>query len=197
MELVQPGSLLPFEYAAFDLSPSLFVAMSIYDVTSGSPIFLTTTAMNHVVNGIYFGTFTPLADKAYLISKAVYTDGSFTTPNTSYPPQGESIFASSIVYECSLTAAIDPALDILDIQVWLNKNNTIVPSAQTAHVTLYNSLGNPLIILNSFSPDSQGVFNLTFPSASVTLMANQTYTAAITITDGSLTISSTRALQVF
>jgi len=92
---VLAGTSLAFEYTAYDGTATLSVAMKIYDVTTGSPSFVNTIAMTHMINGTYVGYFTPLAGKIYAINKMVYTDGTFATPSSLYSPGSETIQAST------------------------------------------------------------------------------------------------------
>jgi hypothetical protein len=92
MELAPAAVPLSFE-VTFD-SPSLYVAMSVYDTTTGSPTLISgPTAMQVLVGNTYFGRFTAAAGRAYVIFKAVYTDGTFTVLRTDYAQGTESIFA--------------------------------------------------------------------------------------------------------
>jgi hypothetical protein len=90
VELAISNVSLAFEvtYSA----PSLPVAMSVYDTTSGSPTLVTgPTAMLNVVVNTYVGYFTAENNKSYLIFKAVYTDESFATLDESYGQGSETI----------------------------------------------------------------------------------------------------------
>lgn len=95
MELVPAAVPLTFE-VTFD-SPSLNVAMSVFDTTAGSPVLVQgPTAMTNLVSNTYFGKFTGTVDHTYVIFKAVYTDGTFATLNTDYAAGSESIIAEVI-----------------------------------------------------------------------------------------------------
>lgn len=72
--------------------PGLDVAMSVYDDSGGSPSLIQgPSAMTNVVGGTYRGKFTPAADKQYVVFKAVYTDGTFTTLHPDYSQSSETI----------------------------------------------------------------------------------------------------------
>lgn len=96
MQIVASGSPLTFEYAAYDESSVLSVAMKVYDITTiGSPVLVATTGMTHIFGGAYVANFTPVVAKQYLIHKAVYTDGSYTTLDPLRSPATETFLASS------------------------------------------------------------------------------------------------------
>ena len=65
--------------------PSLFVAMDVYDTSSGSPVHVQQDAMGHVQNGTYVATFNRDPAKSYAIAIAVYTDGTFGTRDLEQP----------------------------------------------------------------------------------------------------------------
>lgn len=95
MELAPAAVSLTFE-VTYD-SPSLHVAMSVYDTTSSSPSLVSgATAMDNVVGYTYIGKFTPELNHTYLIFKAVYTDNTFDTLDTDYAAGTESIVAENI-----------------------------------------------------------------------------------------------------
>jgi hypothetical protein len=103
MNRVDPGVALPFE-VTYDTT-NLFVAMLVYDVTSGSPVLADTIPMDHVINGVYVGIFTPAANKTYLIVKASFTDVTYSAFDSNRYPASESI--STIVQsQASIAAAV-------------------------------------------------------------------------------------------
>lgn len=92
MELAPAGVRLSFE-VTFD-SPSLPVAMTVYDDSGSVPVLVQgPTAMAWVAGNTYRGKFTPLDGKSYIIIKAVYTNGGFTTMSPDYAQGSESIIA--------------------------------------------------------------------------------------------------------
>lgn len=95
MELVPADVDLSFE-VTFD-SPTLDVAMSVFDTTS-SPATLVQgpIAMQSVVGNTYVGYFNPDISKTYLIFKAVYTDDTFETLDDNYSQGTETIVAEDI-----------------------------------------------------------------------------------------------------
>lgn len=93
MELARAGVAQPFEWSAYDLNAALFVAMKVYNVTTGTPVLVATVGMVHVLNGTYWGAFTPLASSSYVINLQPYTDDTYVTPNLNYSPGSESLYA--------------------------------------------------------------------------------------------------------
>lgn len=94
MEFTQSGLLLSFE-VTYD-SPSLFVAMKVFDDSGASPSLLTTLPMTVFVGNSYRAKYTPAGGKTYLVHKAVYTDGTYTTLDSDYSAGTESFRADDI-----------------------------------------------------------------------------------------------------
>ncbi len=110
MELVPAGVPLSFE-VTFD-SAGLHVAMSVYDDSGSSPVLLLSPFAMTLVSGYtYRAKFTPAANKSYIIIKAVYTNGLFTTYNPDYSQGSESIYAENLAVggsqPCSVVGSID------------------------------------------------------------------------------------------
>ena len=83
-----------FEYSVFSGSGSNYVAIKIYDLSSGTASLVTTVGMTHVFNGTYWAAYTfpnSSAGKNFLIQKSVYTDGTFATVDSSYAPGSEIV----------------------------------------------------------------------------------------------------------
>ena len=114
MEFAPTGSQLSFE-VTFD-SPSLHVAMSVYDVTGASPSLVQgPTAMTIVVGNTYQGKFHPTINgKSYVIFKAVYTDNSFTTLSPDYSQGSESIIVESLSSGGSGATLVNPVIGYVD-----------------------------------------------------------------------------------
>lgn len=91
MEQAPAGVPLTFEvtYQASDLD----VGMSVYDTSGESPELVQGPSAMTNVSGTntYIGTFTAQNNKTYLILKAVYTDDTYATVDTSYGQGSESI----------------------------------------------------------------------------------------------------------
>lgn len=75
-----------FAYASYDQLTNLNLQGSVYDLTLGSPVFVTHPAMVSVINGVYFGSYNGMRGHTYQVVSAVYTDNSFSTPNLNYAP---------------------------------------------------------------------------------------------------------------
>lgn len=71
----------------------LDVAAEIYDVSTGTPVLETTTAMTVVASGrfTYFGSFTADPDKKYVVVKSVFTDNTFATLDTNYMSGSDAV----------------------------------------------------------------------------------------------------------
>jgi hypothetical protein len=92
MELVPAGVPLSFE-VTFDAN-DLPVAMSVYDDSGVAPVLLLSPfAMALVAGNTYRGKFTAENGKAYIVIKAVYTDGTFATLDPNYAQGSESMVA--------------------------------------------------------------------------------------------------------
>lgn len=94
MQTVQPGIRFGFNYPTYDQNNSLFVKANIYDVTTGTPVLLRTVNMLNISNGCYSGTTIALSGKTVLIIALVYTDGTYTTIDTTRSPWAD-VFKSS------------------------------------------------------------------------------------------------------
>ena len=93
--IVPSGKPINFEYSSFDGLSSLFPAMKVYDLSSGTAVLVATVGMTHVFNGTYWGTYTfPVSSsgKNFLIQKSVYTDNTYTVLNSlGYSPGSEIV----------------------------------------------------------------------------------------------------------
>ncbi len=91
MGLGLSGAPYGFNYVAADKQSGLNVAASIYDITTGSPVFVVKVPMVEVLLGSYAGVFTPSNGKVYDIISLVYTDPGFTTPDPDRAPGTETV----------------------------------------------------------------------------------------------------------
>lgn len=95
MELAPSGVSLSFE-VTFDRN-DLNVGMSVYNDQGLTPVLVQgPSAMLNVVANTYRGKFTAEDGKSYIIFKAVYTDGTFTTLSPDYSQGSESIKAENL-----------------------------------------------------------------------------------------------------
>lgn len=95
MEIVAAAQLFSFNYTAYDQPSNLFISFSIYDVSSGSAVFLTRVNGVYAAFGSYMGGYTAQLGKTYLVIGVVYTDGTYTTPDTSRSPTANLYQASN------------------------------------------------------------------------------------------------------
>lgn len=148
MVIVQSGQAFTFNYVAYDQSSTLFVAAKVYDVTSGTPVFISTVGMSHIHNGCYSGNYTAIIGKTYLIITAAFTDGSYTSPAAYRSASGECYQSagSNILFWCFAYGAFDMETD-LDIQTKIYDVTSGV-SLTATQVMAYVTLG---VYFSSFS----------------------------------------------
>lgn len=95
MVVAASGKDTYFDYSAYDGQGTLSIAMKIYDISSlpTPATLIATVAMTHVFNGSYSGkyNFPATGSKVYLVQISVYTDGTFTTLNSTYSPGSETV----------------------------------------------------------------------------------------------------------
>lgn len=89
--LAAAGKPYSWNYTAADQDAGLNVAASIFDITSGSPVFVDQVPMEHVLVGSYAGFFTPESGKIYNIISLVYTDVGLTIVDVTRAPAAETI----------------------------------------------------------------------------------------------------------
>jgi hypothetical protein len=81
VDLIESVSPFCFNYTDFGQDNSLFVRASIYDVTTGTAVFVSNVVMTATDPGMYSGAFTATSGKTYLIISMIYTDGTYATPD--------------------------------------------------------------------------------------------------------------------
>lgn len=81
MQLVQSGQSFSFNYTDPYQRSGLFVAFSIYDVTS-SPILVETIDGIYAANGSYMAAYEGTAGHTYVLIGAVYTDNTYSVIDT-------------------------------------------------------------------------------------------------------------------
>jgi hypothetical protein len=79
MEQVPAGVSLPFE-VSYETGLS-YVAMTVYNTTTGSPVLVGTYPMTETLYGTYLAFFTPTVNNSYLLHTQVYTSNTYTTPD--------------------------------------------------------------------------------------------------------------------
>lgn len=86
MLIVSPNQEFSFTYQAYDQVSSLFVKFTLYDVSSGVPVLLTTVTATYASLGAYIGGYTAISGKTYLVIGLVYTDNTYTSIDTNRSP---------------------------------------------------------------------------------------------------------------
>ena len=92
-QVVPPSGVitnLGFCYASFDFATNLFIKASVFKMTTGSPTFQAGIVLDHVAHGVYYNSYAGTQGNTYDIISAVYTDGTFVTPNLFYAPASDS-----------------------------------------------------------------------------------------------------------
>lgn len=185
MQSVPAGVSLPFEVSSYDDSGSLYPALLVYDTSSGSPAFVSKTAMVPVAGtGTYVAFFTPVAGKSYLMRKAFYTDGTYTVLDPLRAPGSETVYALGEVdvYDAGMSTAYDDGAGTQEVIVWATKNGQRV-SGSNCTVTVNDATGTLVWTLSLSSPNGDGVFQFV---KAVALTENEDYYVVISITvDGS------------
>lgn len=89
--IVNPGQNVSFVYPTFDGATGLYVAGNLYDVSNGTPAFMSQIPMTDVLSdGVYVGQFMPSTNASYLVIMLVYTDVGLTIVDTSRAPGAEN-----------------------------------------------------------------------------------------------------------
>lgn len=99
MELVQANQVFSVSYGAFDQSDDLDVGFYVYDVSTGSPVFVEIIAGESAGFGAYTSTYTAASGQTFLIIGAVFTDDTYVTLDPIYSPDAQCFQApeSSVV----------------------------------------------------------------------------------------------------
>lgn len=138
--IVTGGLPANFNYVAFNGQSGLFVAGSVYDVTTGTPALVGgPTAMTDLEDGSYFGSFMPAMGHYYLVITAVYLDSGFTMPDVTWAPSCDNYdapyFDTSLINFNYVAYDQGPSLTI----------NTVIydltDSTQSSLVMAYVALG--------------------------------------------------------
>lgn len=110
MNLAVAGQPIPFE-VTLDAGLS-FVALKVYDVTASYPgTLVATTAMVEYDDAAYGASFSGVANKSYVVSKAKYTDGTYTTRDTNYASGSDSIQVIASPTAPTVSQIVDGVLD--------------------------------------------------------------------------------------
>lgn len=95
MQIFESGQFFTTNYVAYDQNPSLNIGFSIYDVTTGTPIFIQTIAGTYMAFGSYSAQYIGAASKTYLAIGAAYTDDTFMILEQYRPPTCETYQAKN------------------------------------------------------------------------------------------------------
>lgn len=111
MQLVNPSQAFSFNYTAYDQASNLFVAFSIYDVTTGTAVFLAKVLSTYSAFGSYMASYTSVASKSYLVIGVVYTDNTYSTADLTRAPTSNLYQAlggsGTLSYLCFAYSAFD------------------------------------------------------------------------------------------
>lgn len=95
--IAQSNTPFAFNYTAYDMATGLFVRAAVYDLTTGTPVFVQNVVMAEAALGSYNGLFTGLPGRVYAIISAVYTDGTYAVLDTNRAPATETVQSLSII----------------------------------------------------------------------------------------------------
>lgn len=140
MKLVPGSQNFSFNYTAWDQNPSLFVAFKIYDVTTGTASFQTTVNGINAGFGSYMGVYQNSLSKTFLIIGIVFTDNTYSVPDTSRAPSAEvyQIIGGEVTYLGFAYASYDQNAS-LNLQATIYDVTTGTPlSVGTATMALVN-----------------------------------------------------------
>ena len=101
--LLIPSSVpVPIE-VTFD-APSLFVGLSVFNMTTGSPVLVGSVLPMANVSGenTYVRNFTPAVNTPYLFLKQVFTDDTYTALDEEYSSASEGAYASDMLTSLAL-----------------------------------------------------------------------------------------------
>lgn len=77
---------LLFTYASFNQDPTLHVAATSFDVTTGTPVFDAQIPMNPIAYGVYFGKTDAVLLHTYEVIMLIYTDSGYEIVDSGYAP---------------------------------------------------------------------------------------------------------------
>lgn len=160
------------EYGSYDMQPGLFVRLKLFDVT-GVPTLEDTVNLTHIVNGGYIGLVTLNPNKNYYVSISVYTDNTYTTPNTDYSPSSQSYYAMNIlglvssVYLNKMSTAYNSIGGNQELLVWAEKSGQRVLASTACTVVVKNALGVTEWSDTLASPNADGIFKFVKPFAPI------------------------------
>lgn len=137
--LINPNQSFPLTFSTIDATSSWDVAAKVYDVTTGTPVLVSTVTLSPtIVSGVYVGAFTPAADKAYFVITGVFTDGTFATPDTDYSPDSanfETYTTDTSILNFNYSAYDQNATLTISATVF-NATDNIHSSVSLSHVAM-------------------------------------------------------------
>lgn len=89
--IVNPGQIVSYNYPTYDQAVGLHVGATLYDVTTGSAVFVSgPTALADLGNGVYENSFIPTSNRSYLVILLVYLDSGLTMVDTTRAPGAQN-----------------------------------------------------------------------------------------------------------
>lgn len=148
---------------------SVFVKQLALD---GAPNAQVVTVTEIGSTGVYMAEFTPNVPGRWMLR--VEYDA----------PLNTQIFSVTVdaggLGEAMMNAAYDDIAGVLYLEVWLERNGTLVPVPVSCNVDVYDRLGVLLFTLSSLVPKPDGRFALSQVTA---LAGDQPFNAVVTVTD--------------
>jgi hypothetical protein len=181
MQFIEAGQNFSFNYTTYDQNTGLFVAFSVYNVTTGSAVFVQKINGANIGFGCYSADLMGVAAQTYLIIGLVYTDGTYTTIDTTRAPTADvfQVLQSTTTFFGFALAAFDLASG-LDVKATVYKMTSGSPVLDSTDVmtevlagvyfgSFSGSVGNTYQIISlvytdntfttpdlSYSPSAQG-----------------------------------------
>lgn len=164
MNVFNVGQRFSFSYVSYDQDPSLDVRFKIYDVTSGTPVFLETILANYLAFGAYEGSRVGDALTAYLVIGVVYKSGS---PDPDRSPTCDTYREASIQFLATAYGTYDQN-DSLFIQTSVYDTSTNLP-------VLVSNIPMSLVDFGVYLSHFTGAVGLTLTATSA-VFTDGTYT---------------------
>lgn len=128
--------------------------------------------VSEVGSGVYMTTFTPDSPARWML-RVDYLDGA-----------NSQFFAGSVnvggLGEAMLNAALDDVAAVLHMDVWLERDGSLVLAPASCSIEVFDDTGTSLFTEVSAAPQADGRFALT---NTITLAGDRTYSAVVKVTD--------------
>lgn len=152
-------TIFPFNYATYDLNPSLYVEAKVYNTTTGLPVYVTAVPMPEVALGVYYGALNGIAlGNSYFVIESVYTDSSYAHVDSSRTP-GNDIYQGSVFSELQNVQYGPNIVGLID-----GSNNATFPYPSTPQLNLIQGETRNFVIRivepNYFPFDSTGLTDI-------------------------------------